>query len=463
MSADAPADAHRASEVTRLRAALATHEGLRIVAVSGPGGIGKSYLVRHVLESPDLANEPWLELTADGANEGARHDFFAIVEGQLAKANLPPPARPRHDYFPHVRKVAATHRALVDAVVAELGAGAAPQELKNAAIALLRTGRRLNDAIPKTRSYFDVRTDNAEAAEVGLNLALDEVWQKISGLRALRPGSVLPAPLRDALGLGMRARVRSDLYNVTADALIDDLAALLEPASPTDRPRFLAPAMPGVTRLLVVIDDFEALAPAIEEFVTGSLVPRLADAPFPSTLVILGRDDLEAMSPAWSQHCRQYISDQIRLAPFTREVAIDMLARAGVPEERREALAEATQGFPFLLSLVIDEIGAEGSDSALFLRRFFDRTTRWMSAREREWLSRVCYLDRVNVDTLRPLFPNEDPERIQDWFERESSIRDPSAAFFRVRPLIRDKILRYLELRSPKRHAELLELAQGAK
>lgn len=85
-----------------------------------------------------------------------------------------------------------------------------------------------------------------------------------------------------------------------------------------------------------------------------------------------------------------------------------------------------------------------------------------MTPRELEWFVRVCYLDRVNEDTLAPLFPGEDVRRIQDWFEREPSIRDPSASFFRVRPLIRDKVIRYQEVRAPSRHKELVRIASGA-
>jgi hypothetical protein len=179
-------------------------------------------------------------------------------------------------------------------------------------------------------------------------------------------------------------------------------------------------------------------------------------------MVLLGRDELEAMHPAWSQHCRQYLAEPIRLSPFSRDDALLMLAQAGVPEGRREEMYEATQGFPFLLSLLIDEASAEGADSALFLRKFFDRTTRWLTERQREWFVRVCYLDAVNVDTLTPLFPGENVDEIQDWFEREASIRDPAAPVFRVRPLIREKVLRYLELRSPSRHRELLARARDA-
>ena len=50
---------------------------------------------------------------------------------------------------------------------------------------------------------------------------------------------------------------------------------------------------------------------------------------------------------------------------------------------------------------------------------------------------------------------------MQDWFEHEASIRDPTAPVFRVRPIIREKVLQYQALRAPARHRELLALAVG--
>jgi hypothetical protein len=397
----------------------------------------------------------WLKLSVDGANEQTRGDFFALVDGQLAKMSLPPPARPKRDYFPHLRKVASIHRSLVEAVAAELDDGPAPPELKAAALALLRAGRRLNQVVPKTREYFDA----AAPAEADVAPTLDEAFKLVTSLRALKSSTALPGPVRDLLGSTYRARVKNDLYNVTADALITDLSAAIGGYRKKDLFRLTQEPIEGIDRLLLIVDDFEALAPALEELLVGALVPQLAAAQFPSTLIVLGRDDLDAMHPAWNQHCHQYLADAIRLSPFGREAALDVLARAGVPEARREAMFEATQGFPFLLTLLIEEMGAEGADSALFLRKFFDRTTRWLGAREREWFVRICYLESVNVDTLAPLFPGEDVDRIQDWFEREASIRDPTAPVFRVRPLIREKVLRYLELRSPSRHREMMEKA----
>ena len=410
-------DAHRGSEVARLVAALeGAGPGLRIVGISGPGGVGKSYLLRHVLDVVEATRPHWLKLTVDGSNEQARNDFFALIDGQLAKRSLPSPAHPKRDYFPQLRKIAAIHRSLVEAVAVELDAGAAPAEVKLAAIALLKAGQRLNKVVPKTRAYLDTTA----ASEADIGPTLDEAWKLVTSLRALRESSVLPGPVRDFFGWTYGPRVKNDLYNVTADALLGDLSAAIGGYREKDFFRLTQPPIPGIGRLLVVIDDFEALAPALEDFLVGALIPQLAEAQFPTTMVLLGRDELDAMHPAWNQHCRQYLHEQVRLSPFGREASLDLLARAGVPEARREELFQATQGFPFLLTLLIEEMNAEGADSALFLRKFFDRTTRWMSEREREWFVRVSYLDSVNLDTLGPLFPGEDVEKIQDWFEREA-------------------------------------------
>jgi hypothetical protein len=462
---DMPPDgAHRRSEAARLAELLKKREpGLRICGISGPGGVGKSYLLRHVEGAVDAVSLGWLRLAIDGSNEQSREDFFGLIDGQLAKLSLPAPARPTNDYFPQVRRVASIHRGLVEAVTAELHAGPgsqAPEAVREAAIALLKAGRRLNKVVPVTAQYLNLARMNIQDDDV--SRSLDEVWELVSKLDALRDSIALPGPLRDVLGMTYKSRVKTDLYNVTADALVSDLSAALAGYRKQDRWRLTHRPIEGLDQLLLILDDFEALAPTLEEFLLGALIPRLAAAPFSTLLIILCRDELDAMHPAWGQHCRQFIRDQIRLSPFGREAALDLLARAGVPAARRESIYEMTQGFPFLLDLLIEGLSEEGASSALFLRKFFDRTTRWMSEREREWFIRVCYLDAVNIDALKPLFLGEDVDKVQSWFEREASIRDPAAAVFRVRPLIREKVLRYQELRAPSRHRELLELGRGA-
>ena len=452
-------DIHRASEATRLAAAIeGAPEGLTIVGVSGPGGVGKSFLLAHVLESIGPEKLGYLVLSADASNPDTRSDFFGLVEGQLFRRNLPPPADRAIDYFPGVRETAATHRAIAEQALAELANSGAPEKVQQAAAALLRTGRILNKTIPKTRSAL---LDANDVTDAEVEAALDGAWDLVRSLGVMRDSPSLWGPVRDALGITRRGRIKRDLYAVTASEARADLTMALV-HDPKDRRIMELKPIPGLDRLLLVIDDYEAIGGLLGDFLVGALVPELATAPFRTVLLVLGRDDLETTHPGWSQHCRRFLREQIRLTPFRREEADDLFRAAGIDPSRFAALYEATQGFPFLISLAVEEAGEAGGDSVVFLRRFYDRTTRWMTDREREWLTRICYLERVDEDTLRQMFPDENVSRIQDWFEREPSVRDPSATHFRVRPMVREKMLRYLEVRAPSRHRELVALAAGA-
>ncbi len=450
-------DIHRGSEVTRLtRAIEEAPQGLSIVAISGPGGVGKSFLLAHVLESITPASLGYLTLTADAANPDTRGDFFGIVEGQLFPRSLGPPADRTKDYFPHLREVAEDHRALLAGALAEMSKKGAPENVKRAAAALIRGGRILNQTVAMALDATGL--DDADVEDV-----LDQAWELVRGLKGLRDSTALPGPVRDVIGVTRKNRVKRDLYGLTASEIRSDLSAALARYEPKDLLRKVTHGrIPGMDRLLLVLDDYEALHGLLADFLVGALVPALAAASFRTVLVVLGRDDLETTHPGWAQHCRRFLRDQIRLAPFDAPAANAMFAAAAIPEERWPSLFVATQGFPFLISIVLEEASAASADSVVLLRRFYDRTTRWMTEREREWFVRVCYVEHVDQDTLGILFPEENVTRIQDWFEREPSIRDPAAPYFRVRPMVRQKMLRYLEVRGPSRHRDMLELGKKA-
>ena len=479
----APPSINRPSEVARLtELILKPLPGLNVCAISGPGGVGKSFLLDHVLSALDLTSAGYVHVGVDASNSQIRGDFFGILE-QLFRRRLKEPADPRKDYFPRLREVASIHRKLSDEATAELGRRGAPENVKQSVTAILKAGHVLNKAMPRAREYLDVAARNlpvlgavaSTAVGAALNAsqvlteeearaALDEAWRTIDSLKSLAestPGG-LPGPLRDLFGLTRRNRVRRELFRITAEELLTDLSAAIGGYVSKDAKKITHPSIPGARKLLLVLDDYEILNPLLGDFLVGSLIPELASAPFTTVLVILCRDDLEATHVGWAQHCKSYIREQLRLAAFDEATALELLKQAGVPEERRKALFEITQGYPFLLSLVIEEAATIEAGSALFLRKFYDRTTRWMSPREQEWFERVCYLERINEDTLATMFPGEGVKPIQDWFEREPSIRDPAASYFRVRPLIQDKVLRYLEIRAPSRHAERVRLASGA-
>lgn len=434
----------RASELTRLEALLsAPKPGLSICSISGPGGVGKSFLVAQALEQARPEEHGWLQLRVDGSNAPLRGDFFGVLE-QLFPRGLSRGDANR-DYFRRLRDVAQAHRDLSDDVVEELSASGVSESTKATVAALLKTARLFNRSIPPiSRADSNVMTE----------AAFDAV-QKLKAFSASR------GVVRKALGLSLKDRVRRELFAVTAESIVIDLQAALTGLKGRRRVfNFAIGRIDGAERLLLIVDDYEALAPVLEEFLIGSLVPALAASGITCLMLVLGRDDLEATHSGWAQQCKRWLVDPIRLEPFDEATALTMLHDAGVPDARAKDLFVATQGFPFLLSLVIEEAGA-GGGSALFLRRFFERTTRWMTPEEIEWFVRVSYLERVNHDTLSRLFTAEEVPRVQRWFEKEPSIRDPSAAEFVVRPLIREKVLRYQEVRAPSDHQALLHRATG--
>jgi hypothetical protein len=463
MSGKSPAGIYRNSEVSRLTSLIESlndglNNGLNICGINGPGGIGKTYLVEHVLERIDLEKEGFLYLSVNAADPQKRGDFLGLIEGQLAPRSLPPPARPKTDYFPQIRDIAAIYRDFSHQVAIEMTKKDFSDDLKRLALTLLKTGRLLNRITPKTKEYFDAST----LKDTDVTKSVEDFYEQIKNLESLKESTFLPGPIRDLVGTTRKNNVRRDLYGAVADGLITDLSAALTGYRKKDRWKVLHAPIPGMTRLLLLIDDFEVLADTLGDFLIGKLIPQLAAANFTTLILVVGRDDLEASHMGWAQHCRKYIRDEMRIEPLSREAAFQMLREAGIAEERIASVYESTQGFPFLLNLVIEENRNGEGDTALFLRKFFDRTTRWMSEREREWFSKICYLDDVNEDTLRWLFPAEEVPRIQQWFEKDP-VRDPTSRTFRVRPLIRDKVLRYQEVRTPSLHRKMLELVREDK
>ena len=446
-------DIHRGSEVARLtRAITEAQAGLSIVSVSGAGGVGKSYLVHHVLDSIKARAEDVVVLRVDGSDRERVHDFVGLME-MLAPRQMPPPARPNTDHFGRVRGLAAAHREVVQEAVEELADR--PEGVRKAVASLLRFGHALNTAIPKTKEYLNADFFGDPDGEPGAGL--DVALEAARGLESMKETTGLPGLIADRFGISRRNRVKRDLHGIMAEALVEDVRKLADPFEWTD-------LLPGrkhgsLRRVLLWFDDFEAIGPALGPFLVSHLVPRLADERDMATVLLLvGRDDVLDTDTSWNQHCDRYLlaDGSIRLEPFDREAALDYLAQAGIDGERAERIWETTEGFPFLLKLLVEEEGESSAGRAVFLKRFYERTTKWMSGTQRAWFEQTCYLDVVSQDTLAAFFPAQRVGEVWQWFVNEASIRDPMGDHFRVRPLVRDKVLRYLALRSPTTHREML-------
>ncbi|CAN5870360.1 hypothetical protein BH11MYX2_BH11MYX2_19530 [soil metagenome] len=103
--------------------------------------------------------------------------------------------------------------------------------------------------------------------------------------------------------------------------------------------------------------------------------------------------------------------------------------------EKVERIVTDTQGYPHLLeSEVDDEI--HGQSSALSRELFFERTTQWMSAQQKQWAVRIAFLDEISLEIIPRVIPNVDPEAVLAWFKREASLRAPVADRWSMRPMI---------------------------
>ena len=277
-------------------------------------------------------------------------------------------------------------------------------------------------------------------------------------LRDLAPTVPLPGVLNDLLGISKRNRVKHDLYNITADALAGDLVAALNGYRPKDWYKFTHARIPEFKKLLIILDDFEVIAPVLSDFVISALMPSLSKSSFPVVMLIACRDHLGAINPGFDQHAKKWIVQDIRLSAFDRKEAYRLLSEANIPAERQPHLFEITHGFPYLLSLVIEQATQPDADSALFAKKFYERTTRWMSKIEKEWFRQLCYLDVINDDTIEEMFGSSaDAPAVQEWFGNEASIRDPISREFTIRPLVRDVCLQYFAVKSPIKHKKMTE------
>jgi hypothetical protein len=234
------------------------------------------------------------------------------------------------------------------------------------------------------------------------------------------------------------------------------LSAILNKYREEDQIKVTHSKIKGIKRLLLILDDYEMLQEPLGEFLVGHLLPALRSANFQSLVLILGRDQLEATHPAWDHHLKPNLLKRIELAPLSRCEMDQLVESYGVrAQDEKERAWRDTQGYPFYVQLWIEE-AASGGRSAVMLQRFHDRTTRWMSEREKGWLQHALFLNEVNIRTLREMLGNEqEAAEAFRWFEREGSVRDTHGNAFRVREYLRSRLIDYLQVSDPD-HCELL-------
>ncbi len=167
-----------------------------IYGISGYGGIGKSFLLRHVLDQKRPAKKGFLPLMVDGSNPAILGDMMAIFDQCLAPRSIPL-GKESFDYFPRARRLSREHAKLARDVKDALEKTASPDDVKEAANWIFRGGSFLNKAVPKTREYIDFESLKKQ----GLDKRIEEAIDLLDRLRPLHVSSWVPGPIKDRIGV----------------------------------------------------------------------------------------------------------------------------------------------------------------------------------------------------------------------------------------------------------------------
>ena len=436
------------------------HGKLTVQSIEGPGGIGKTFLFNHVIAGVDLSNRHYLTLRIDGNDPAARTLVRAIPRMADSAEAEAIRGRARGYYFPSVDRVVKVIETIRSEAVGEFQQRHPDNE--GGRLAFLRfldlafeAGKRINDALPITKQFVNVHKFDK------VKQLIEETVPLMASLREEA------ATFLERLGFGgstaLRNSIRENACRPLADALHSDLSAILAGYRGQDWFKATHSKISGIDRLLLILDDYEMLQEGLGEFLVEHLLPALRSADFQSVVMILGRDQLESTHPGWDQHLKPNLLRRIELAPLARPEMDELVESYGVAaHDEKERAWRDTQGYPFYVQLWIEEM-ASGGRSAVMLKRFHDRTTRWMNDREKEWLQHTLFIDEVNIRTLRSML-GADQAAVEafKWFEHEGSVRDTTGSVFRVREYLRSRLIDYLRASDPDQCEQLQRKGQLA-
>jgi hypothetical protein len=454
----------REQAIVQLRTVLAGSTGrpgrVHIQSIEGPGGVGKTALFDHVLATTPLVDRKYLTMRVAGAPE-YQVDPFQVVQGLVASSRAPAGVRlPLRQQFSYTDEVNAVYEGLLGRAKTEL-AQQLPNVPVDAVMAIIKlavaTGKRINEFSPASKKYLDCRKIEQSIPQI------EEALKELKPFVDEAPGVL------DKLGLGKQAALRNALrrnpLSALSNAVETDLSNLLSGYRKKDWRRPTRTKVDGIDRLLLVIDDYESLAEVLGEFLVNHLVDGLKHCDFETVLVILGRDQLALTHPGWIQHHYLEMLPSISLQPLTR-VEMDELATAYKVTEssQRDRAWRDTQGFPLLVHLWIEEAregDGGGGPSVGLLKKFHDRTTRWMNDEQKHWLDHVLFLTRVNVRSMTAMLGTEaEARQALHWFEGEGSVRDHRDRAFRVIEYVRSRLADYLQVIDPDRYDTLREAGE---
>jgi hypothetical protein len=198
-----------------------------------------------------------------------------------------------------------------------------------------------------------------------LNLAAEGIADSTSNVTSTIAGGIagsVAGPIGTILGAGLGAAGGKRLGGLLTETAITNL---IRRGLSADDARFIigledeltttfANALNEITtaagRLLLVIDTYEEISPAVDEWFRDDLLTKLRTQ---IIIIVAGRDSLVTQEPQWYRYSS--LISQKEIHRFTTQDAIRYLMIRGVTDQTlANRLIEFTEGLPWALALICD-------------------------------------------------------------------------------------------------------------
>jgi len=372
---------------------------LRVVAVVGPGGFGKSYLLRHVA---GLFASRIVFAVVDPTQLEAGSDIAEILNHMIRQ--IEQDACP----VPRARKASASaqrHARELERNRAAAKPDPAPASVGSSWLRILVPGARVVTEVV------------GGAAEVGFDLLQEQMVRQREAYEALATS----APIR-----------------TITDAFVEDLREFVQ----KQQRHYLW------RRPVFLFDTYEKLAPLVDSWLRTVLLAHEGFLELSAVVIIAGRNPLTKEDTRWTEH--QDSIQTIPLGGLTREQSIDYLYRLGVADDHvAERLWQLTEGSPLFLHLAASARSEE--EAVLHLG---DRILEEIDPEWRPIVVDLAVADTFNFD--RVLLLVQDEARARQGFAQlkaASFVRPIAAGQWGYDSHVQRVLVRYLALESPERLA----------
>ena len=382
-----------------------------IVSIAGPGGSGKSYVLRRAHE---LYGTRCVWAQVDHENPEESEEGLLRLMGDIA-IRLKDGGCPLPTFDKEFARVRSAIRRGTNAN--NTGIVNAGRTVQGGAKVASIASELLKAAGHVTKSLNLI----GAVAEVGTS-----IYERISAQRQETIDAILSSRY---------------IQDVNA-AICEDLAAFMS----KQEKEYILPRRP-----VIVLDSYELIGPLADQWLRTLFLPRAAT--FGAVVLIAGRYHLLRFNTRWADY--QGAVEYVDLPPFdTDEARTYLTALPGKPDaDRADYLVKLTGGLPLFLATAATLPSEEDTIKALAGRVLEEIEAEWRPA-----ALDLSLADGFNLDTVMQIIP--DAAKAEKTFNRLSNATfiEGQAGRWRYQPTVQAILSRYRALESPLRTAEVRRL-----